>query len=114
VRHVRELLGVVDREKADIGVLISMRAPTEAMNREASSSGFYLSGAEGVGSWGKHPRIQILTIEDLLTGKVIDKPPAVGNLVFPTAPRVQRREPTTEPLFRNLDEPPPLAGLFRK
>jgi site-specific DNA-methyltransferase (adenine-specific) len=114
VRHVRELLGVIEREGADIGVLITMREPTEAMKREAASAGFYLSGSEGVGTWGKHPCVQILTVEQLLAGKVIDKPPAVGSLVFPTAPRAQRKTPTTEPLFRNLDEAPRLAGLFRK
>jgi hypothetical protein len=34
--HVRELRGVVDREKAAIGVLITMRKPSDQMQREAS------------------------------------------------------------------------------
>lgn len=67
--HLRDLVGVLDREKAQIGVLLSLRPASSAMKKEAASSGFYES------PWGKHARIQILTIEDLLSGKRIDMPP---------------------------------------
>lgn len=69
VSHVRDLRGVLDREKAEIGVLISMRKPTREMEVEAASGGFYDS------PWGgKYPRIQILTIEQLLDNRKIDYP----------------------------------------
>jgi hypothetical protein len=42
VAHVRDLRGVLDREKAEIGVLISMQAPTKPMLKEAADTGFYL------------------------------------------------------------------------
>ena len=69
-QYVRDLRGVIEREKAAIGVLIAMREPTKPMRTEAASAGFYDS------PWGtKHPRLQILTIEELLNGKQIDMPP---------------------------------------
>jgi len=68
---VRDLRGVLDREKAAIGVFISMQKPTAPMIQEAISCGFYESEM-----WGKrHPKLQLLTIEDLLGGKQIDMPP---------------------------------------
>jgi site-specific DNA-methyltransferase (adenine-specific) len=69
--HVRDLRGVADREKAAIGVLISMEEPTKPMQAEAVTAGFFESKI-----WGrKYPKIQLLTIADLLSGKKIDMPP---------------------------------------
>ena len=39
VAHVRDLRGVVDREEAAIGVLISLQEPTRAMRQEVASAG---------------------------------------------------------------------------
>ncbi|KUK91588.1 MAG: DNA methyltransferase [Marinimicrobia bacterium 46_43] len=69
VSHIRDLVGVLDRENAQIGVLLTLQEPTQPMRSEAASAGFYDS------PWGKHPRVQILTIEELLDGKQIDMPP---------------------------------------
>ena len=41
--HVRDLRGVLDREKAVIGVIVSMEEPTKPMNTEAVTAGFYES-----------------------------------------------------------------------
>jgi DNA modification methylase len=69
--YMRDLRGVVDRENAEIGVLITMHEPTQPMRAEAASGGFYESQG-----WGEtYPRLQILTIEELLDGKQIDMPP---------------------------------------
>jgi len=69
--HVRDLRGVVERDKAAIGVLISMEDPTKPMQTEAVTAGFYESK-----TWGKqYPKIQLLTIADLLSGKKIEMPP---------------------------------------
>jgi len=83
--HVRELIGVLDREKAQIGVLISLQSPTKDMRSEAASAGYYLS------PWGtKHPRIQLLTIAELLRGARVDYPPTQANVTFKRAPRAAR------------------------
>jgi len=86
VKHVRDLRGVLDREEAEIGVLITLEEPTKPMTTEAASAGFYES------PWGKHPRIQILTVENLLDGAQIDYPPITGsNVTYKKAPRYERK-----------------------
>jgi adenine specific DNA methylase Mod len=92
VAHLRDLRGVVDREKAEIGVLLCLEEPTMAMRRECASAGFYAS------PWGKHPRLQILTIEDLLTGKVINRPPAQTSVTFKRAPKAALKVRETAPM----------------
>ena len=86
VSHVRDLRGVLEREKANIGVLLSMRPPTKPMRAEAAGAGFYDS------PWGtKHPRLQILTVADLLGGKGIDMPQMRDLRTFKKAPKAKRR-----------------------
>lgn len=84
VAHVRDLRGVVDREEANIGVLITLEEATQAMHTEAATAGFYESPG-----WGKrYPRVQVLTIAELLAGKGIDYPPSREvNVTFNKAPR---------------------------
>ncbi len=72
VEAVRDLRGVVEREDAEIGVLITLEEPTDPMRREAATGEFYESKAYNT----KHPKIQILTIEQLIEGDdEIDMPP---------------------------------------
>ncbi len=92
VSHLRDLLGVLDREKAEMGVLLCMDEPTVPMRKECASAGFYTS------PWGKHPRLQILTIEDLLTGKTINRPPAQTSVTFKRAPKAQPKVRETSPM----------------
>jgi hypothetical protein len=100
VNYVRDLRGVIEREDAEIGVLISMGEPTGPMRTEALAAGYYRSGSEGVGTWGKYPRIQLLTIRELLEGKNIDRPTFMGgSLTFPHAPKAQRPTPKSSSLF---------------
>lgn len=70
--HVRDLRGVLDREKAEIGVVIAMNEFTGPMRKEAASAGFYHSD-----TWNRdYPRLQLLTVEELLGGKLVDYPPS--------------------------------------
>jgi hypothetical protein len=86
--HIRDLKGVLEREKAAIGVLISMQEPTSAMKTEAVTAGFYESA-----SWNrKYPRIQLLTVEGLLDGKKIEMPPIKQlSVTFKTAPKAKSK-----------------------
>lgn len=65
VSQVRDLRGTIEREGADIGVLISMKRLTSAMKREAADAGFTKAG---------QPRIQVITVEELLDGKQLELP----------------------------------------
>ena len=55
------------------------------MRAEAASAGFYTS------PWGNHQRLQILTLEDLLTGKTLDRPPVQASLTYKRAPKAVSR-----------------------
>jgi len=89
VSHVRDLVGVLQREQAQIGILISLNEPTGPMREEAAAAGFYSS------PWGQHPTVQLLTVSELLSGKTIDMPAGGAHMTqvaLPPAP-----EPTVHP-----------------
>jgi hypothetical protein len=97
--HVHELRGVIDREEAVIGVLISMQDTTRPMREEAATAGFYTS------PWGKHPRLQLLTVEDLLGGKGIDCPPLRHvSQTFRKAPKTKTPGTAGASLFDTPDD----------
>jgi site-specific DNA-methyltransferase (adenine-specific) len=62
VSFVRELAHVVERDGAKLGVLVTLVPPTAPMRKEAAGAGVYTTAH---GSW---PKIQIVTVEDLLAG----------------------------------------------
>jgi len=96
--HVHELRGVVDREEAVIGVLISMQDTTKPMREEAATAGFYTS------PWGKHPRLQLLTVEELLAGNGIDCPPLRHvSQTFKKAPKTKTTGTAGASLFDTPD-----------
>ena len=64
VSMIRDLIATVDREKAKIGVFLTLEDPTTVMRREATAAGLYASPMHG-----KFEKIQILTIEDMFSGK---------------------------------------------
>jgi len=65
VKDVRELIQVTDREKAEMGILITLEHPTKPMKEEAIKKGFYKSSILNK----NFPKIQILTIEEVLNGE---------------------------------------------
>ena len=93
--HVRRdqiatLKGDMEREKAEIGLFITLEEPTEPMRQEAVSAGFY----ESEHFPGQlYPRVQILTIESLLTGEAGAEYPRVAPAgTFQRAPRQRRSQ----------------------
>ena len=84
--HVRDLKGTVEREKADLGLFITLEEPTRDMRAEAASAGFYHSDI-----WQRdYPRMQIRTVAELLAGNKFDIPYAPS--MYQPAQRVQRPE----------------------
>jgi len=94
VSQLRDLRGVLDRENAEIGVLISLEEPTKAMRSEAAGAGFYKT------PYGNHPRLQVLTVGELLNGAGIDYPPqhARADTTFKKAPKVKATKERQLPL----------------
>ena len=84
--YVRDLRGVMEREQAEMSVLLSLEEPTAKMRTEAASSGFYAS------AWRKHPRLQIVTVGELLDGQKLDAPPPrQTSVTFKRAPRAKTK-----------------------
>jgi site-specific DNA-methyltransferase (adenine-specific) len=86
VAYVRDLRGVIEREKAAIGVLITMEEPTKPMTKEAAEAGFYKD--ESAFDTGTYPRIQILTVEQLLSGAQVQYPRLL-EATFKKAPKAR-------------------------
>lgn len=83
---VRDLVGVVNREKAEIGAFITLEKATQPMRTEAASAGFYEPpGLREKSKGERYPRIQILTVEQLLEGATI-KYPYGASVTFKKAP----------------------------
>jgi DNA modification methylase len=95
VAHLRDLRGVMEREKAEIGVLITMQEPSQPMRAEAAGAGFYHSPG-----WNKnYPRLQVLTVAELLEGKGIGMPPRQQvSTTFKKAPRAKDTQGVQLPL----------------
>ena len=72
-----------------IGVLITLEPPTTPMKVEAVDAGFYHSPIYDK----DYPKIQILTVEELLQGKAVDMPPQTQtDVTFVRAPRLAAKE----------------------
>lgn len=88
---IRDFRGTIEREKADYGIFITLVGPTEEMRREALSAGLLKT------IWGENmQKIQILTIEQLMSGARAEMPskPDVFN-------RAQKEKVTKDRSGRN-------------
>lgn len=70
---VRDLVGTVQRERAEMGILITLGPATRGMVDEAQKSGTYDNDWTG----SSYPKVQIVTAGDLLAGKRPRMPTAI-------------------------------------
>jgi site-specific DNA-methyltransferase (adenine-specific) len=82
VPQIRDLVGVLTREKAEIGVFLCFEPPTKPMLKEAAEAGFYRS-TDGT----TYPKLQILTIQQILDGRQPEYPLHRRDATFKKAPR---------------------------
>ena len=89
VKDVRDLRGVLDREQAAIGVLISLQPPTKEMVAEAVSTGFYVHKTNAQ----QYPKLQLRTVKELMDGKGIERPSNVAAVdeTFKKAPKAKAK-----------------------
>ncbi len=97
--QVQQLKGAMEREKAQIGVFLTLKPPTRPMREEAAAAGFYVP--EGFPQ-ARFPRLQILTITDLFSGKQLEYPRWVPPKTFKQAAR-RRKGPAPEEKQGELD-----------
>src|ERR1017187_7600087 len=95
VAMVRDLAHVVDREKAKIGVFITLADSTGPMRTEAVKTGHYET------IYGKYPKIQILTIRELFEGKQPNIP-LVDSSSFKKAPKEKQGDQDALPFWALL------------
>jgi len=72
VKEIRDLKAVVDRERAVIGVFVTLESPSKPMNQEALAAGYY--APQHLAKEHTAPKIQIVTIAELLGGAQIKYP----------------------------------------
>ena len=73
VNQIRDLKGTVEREKAVMGIFVTLSDPTDPMVKESVTAGFYDSPK------GEFAKIQILTIEELLAGRKRPEHPDISS-----------------------------------
>ena len=87
--QIRDLKGVLEREKAAQALFITLEEPTRDMRTEAVSAGFFHSDLMEK----DYPKVQMLTVAELLAGKSFDMPGwAARPAQFQKAVRVRRKE----------------------
>lgn len=84
---VRDLIGTVQNENAEIGIFITLEKPSRDMLTAAAAAGFYFSP----GWQQQYPKIQIVTIEELLNGADVKLPPTKRS--HKIAPKVEQVDP---------------------
>jgi site-specific DNA-methyltransferase (adenine-specific) len=98
--QIRDLKGVIEREKAAIGVFITLEEPTRPMKTETAIAGFYEPKDFPA---KKSPRLQIFTINELLAGKQVEYPRLRREATFKQAERKPKGKPE-EQMKSLLDE----------
>lgn len=94
VKDIRDLGHVIEREQSEIGIFITLEAPTRDMRTEAIAKGSYRSS-----TWNKDfSRIQILTIQDILSG---DRP--VIPQTMPSHKRAKKEETSQQYDLSDVD-----------
>jgi len=74
VKDIRELRDVISRQKAAMGLFLTLEDPTNEMIKETKTTDPYVSPI-----WKhEYPKMQILTINELLKGKRPDIPPTIS------------------------------------
>jgi DNA modification methylase len=82
VTMVKDLIATIARQKAEIGLFVTLNPPTRPMIAEAAAAGFYKSP-----TGAQFPKIQILEVEKLLGGSEVARYPNLdaGALTFKKA-----------------------------
>ena len=102
VKDVRDLRGVVEREKAAAGILLTLEEPTKPMLQEAAASGHIesdLPNPTGFKMSRKTPKLQIVTIQEILDGTRMNLP--VPESVVKSATQHKRKDGNREIEFES-------------
>ncbi|MFH0766118.1 MAG: DNA methyltransferase [Calditrichota bacterium] len=93
---IRDLKGTMEREKAEMAAFITLEPATREMRAEVSAAGFYRSEVMN----RDYPRIQLMTIEELLFNPDCFKIPPGGD--YQAAPRFTPKPKNQESMFSKI------------
>lgn len=85
-RDLRDLMGTMAREKAEIGVLICMDLPTKAMRDEMTAAGKYAHPTIG----REYDRLQVVTVAELFPNAKEGRPAKRLDLPWPRTDAVKK------------------------
>lgn len=71
---IRDLVGTVEQQKAEMGLLITMTVPTKGVREVADQSGEYIHPL----TFTRYPKVQVISIPELFAGKRPDLPSAIN------------------------------------
>lgn len=104
VDQIHKLKSVIEREKAMIGLFVTLNPPTRQMVAEAANAGFVETDN------GRYSRIQILTIEGIFDFREVPRLPVIDAGGFKKAPRERAKSRGTLSCSRLARPISPLAG----
>lgn len=87
--QIATLKGDVEREKAEAGIFITLEKPTQPMASEAVDAGTFKTKLTG---HKEFPKIQILTVDELLRGKLPDLPQGLVKNYYKEARPVEEKK----------------------
>jgi hypothetical protein len=93
-QFVRDLLGTVQTQQADMGILITIAEPTAGVKDAANHGGTYTWPVNA----RQFPKIQVLTVAELLSGKRPQMPPTLTPYI------AAKRLPPPKPDQTSLDD----------
>jgi DNA modification methylase len=103
VGAVRDLRGVIEREKAEMGVLATLAEPTQQMIAEAATAGFVEKTVHG-----RLPRIQIVTAEEIVNNSLPKLPPLPQPVPVQNRSARKPKKPTAQiEMLLPIGEAPP-------
>lgn len=92
---IRDLKGTLEREKAPLGLFITLEEPSRPMRQEAAEAGFWHSEV-----WNQdYPKIQIISIKDLLELEKKPDLPAFVHEPFQRAQKIDLKRHDQKSLF---------------
>jgi Adenine specific DNA methylase Mod len=92
---VRDLKGTLEREKAAIGLFVTLEEPTKEMRLEASTAGIFHSDL-----WNRdYPRIQLLSIRELLEEHRKPELPPFVLSTYQQAERIRKLDADQQEMF---------------
>ena len=95
VKDIREFRMVVDNAKAHMGAFLTLNRPTQPMVKEALTAGYYTPTSMATVTT-QYPKVQILTIEELLNGKTLHAP-LHEDMTYRRARKVESEQKADEP-----------------